>query len=155
MKQGISLSILAIIIIILAILTTVVTISAEGLITNSELSNFATNMSKIQDAATSYYVTRGTLPIVSNATAFTKTELLSLVGTEKAVDLSTEIDENGDNESKFYYVDVDKLNIEDMVYDITPTSNSLVINSEGTHVYYLDGYDINGEFYFSVRKNMK
>lgn len=144
---------LVIILVIIAMLTTVVTISTGDLVTNSKLSNFATNMSKIQDAATSYYITRGTLPIISNSTVFTKTELLSHVGTEKADSLSTEISENGDNNAEFYYLDVEKLNIENMVYDIT--DNSLVINSEGTHVYYLDGYDINGELYFSVRKDME
>lgn len=155
MKHGISLTILAIIIIIISILATVVTFSAGDLITRSELNNFATNMSKIQDAVTSYYITRGALPILSNSTVFTKAELLAHVGTEKASALSAEIAINGDDESEFYYINVEKLNIENMVFDITATSNSLVVNSEGTHVYYLDGYDINEELYFSVTKDME
>jgi len=155
MKRGISLIMLVAIVVIISIIATAVAFSAEGVITKSKLNNFATNMSKIEDAVTSYYVTRGALPIINNSTVYTKAELLTLVGEEKSSALSTEISSNGDNESEFYYVDVEKLNLENTVYDITLNSNSLVVNSEGTHVYYLDGYDINEELYFSVTKDME
>lgn len=155
MKKGISLIVLGMVVVLLGIIATVVVVSADGLIGGSKLTSFATSMSKIQDSITTYYATRGVLPIVYNSTEFSKDSLLSFVGEEKAEFLSTEMNKNGDDNSKFYYIDVDKLALENLTLDITPTSRNLVVNSDGTHVYYIQGYKLDNTIYFSVTKDMK
>ena len=155
MKNGISIVMLVIVIVILAILATVGVFTADSAIKTSDLNYFATNMSTIQNAVTSYYATRGTLPVINNSTVYTKSALLAEVGEIKANTLSTEIDLNGDTNMEFYIVDVEKLGLENLTFNITATSNNLIVNSEGTHVYLLDGYEINGELYFSITKDMR
>jgi len=155
MKQGISIVMLAIIIVILAVLATVGVFTANSAIKKSNLSYFATNMSKIEDAVASYFATRGTLPIKNNSSVLTKQTLLANVETEKASFLSMQIDKNGDTNSEFYYVDVKKAGLENLTFEVTDTSNNLVVNSEGTHVYLLDGYEIEGIIYFSITKDME
>lgn len=155
MKKGISLVMVVITLVILSLLSTVVIISAGSIIRSSKLNNFSTNMSKIQDSVISYYATRGNLPIKSNSDVFNKMELLGLVEANRREQLSTELNKNGDNNSDFYYVDVEKLGLHNLALDITTTSNSLIVNSEGTHVYYIEGYEINGVYYFSITKDME
>lgn len=152
MKKGISLIVLVITIIVLAILASVITFSAKDAIDVSKESNFKINMAKLQDAAEEYYATRGALPIKSDAQALTKTQLLvkANLDTAKYDTLSEQITNNGDDDSLFYVLDIEKLNVEKAVYDITAENDVLYINDMGTCVYYIAGFTVGDDVYFSL-----
>lgn len=152
MKKGISLMVLVVTIIILSILAGIVVFSAKDAIDISKETNFKMNISKIQDAAVEYYVTRGELPVKKNTVALTKAQLLTKANLSIAAldTLSQSITSNGDNNSKFYVLDIQKLNVSKAVYDITKKSEVLYINDEGTHVYYITGFRVGEEIHFTL-----
>ena len=150
MKKGISLMVMVIIIVILSIITGITIYSAKDSVNMSKLSNFSTNMSKIQDAATAYYTTRGVLPIKSGATALTKEELLQKTSDAVRDELSEKIALNGDDEGTFYVLDIEKINVQETVYNITRENNVLYINDMGTCVYYITGFKVDGTTYFAL-----
>ncbi len=152
MKKGISLMILVIIMIILSILAGITVFSAKDAIDISKEGNFKTNMARIQDAAVEYYATRGILPVKTGATALTKTQLLTKANltTDKSQALSAQITKNGDDTGKFYALDIEKLNVQKAVYDITQESDVLYINDMGTCVYYIAGFKAGEDIYFAL-----
>lgn len=152
MKKGISLMVLVVTIIILSILAGIVVFSAKDAIDISKEASFKTNIAKIQDAAIEYYATRGELPVKENAVALTNAELLTKanLSTVAHETLSQAITSNGDNDSKFYVLDIEKLNVSKSVYDITKKSEVLYINDEGTHVYYITGFRVGEEIHFTL-----
>lgn len=152
MKRGVSLIVLGITMIVLSILAGIVVFSAKDAISISKEGNFKTNMAKIQDAAVEYYATCGVLPIKNNATALTKSELLAKANltVDKYEALSVQITANGDDAGKFYALDIEKLNIQETVYNITKDSDVLYINDMGTCVYYITGFTAGDDVYFSL-----
>lgn len=155
MKKGISLIILVITMIVLSIIAGIVVFSAKDAIDISKEGNFKTNMAKIQDAAVEYYATRSVLPVKTGATALTKTQLLAKANlvTDKNEALSAQITKNGDDAGKFYALDIEKLNVQKAVYDITQESDVLYINDLGTCVYYITGFQAGEDIYFSLDVN--
>ena len=152
MKKGISLIILVITMIVLSIIAGIVVFSAKDAIDISKEGNFKTNMAKIQDAAVEYYATRGVLPVKADATDLTKAQLLTKANltTDKSEALSAQITKNGDDTGKFYALDIEKLNVQKAVYDITRESNVLYINDMGTCVYYITGFKVGEDIYFAL-----
>ncbi len=150
MKKGVSLIIAVIIIVILSIIAGMTIYSTRDSINMSKLSNFFTNMSKIQDAVTTYYATMGVLPIKPDETALTKEELLQKASAAVRDELSQKIASNGDDNSAFYVLDIKKINVKETVYNITSESNELYINDRGTCVYYITGFKVGGATYFAI-----
>ena len=150
MKKGVSLIIMAVIIVVLSVITGVTVYSSRDSINMSKRANFFTNMSKLQDAVTAYYATTGILPVKSNAAALTKEQLLDKVDASVKEELSNKISSNGDDEGKFYALDIKKINVEETVYNITEDSDVLYINDMGTCVYYITGVKIDEKLYFAL-----
>ncbi|MBR5227091.1 MAG: hypothetical protein IKV94_00415 [Clostridia bacterium] len=150
MKKGVSLIVLVITVLILAILVAMVSIPGADVLKNSKLAAFYEDITKIQDAVTSYKITRGYIPIKENTQVLTLQEVLNLVADEKRTFLSQEIVANLDNNSEFYYIDVSKIGLQNITIDDT----KIICNTEGTHVYYLNGFQAEDMWYFTVGKEI-
>ena len=148
MKNGISLIILVITIVVLGILVGIVAMPGSDVLNKSKLASFYEDITKIQDAVTAYKITRGHLPIKDNSQALNYDQVLDLVSNEQISFLNREIVSNADNNSEFYYIDINKIGLENVSYGINDTN--LISNSEGTRVYFLEGFYLNDVWYFSV-----
>ncbi len=107
-EKGISLIVLVITIVVALILISVVTISMVNSIDNANLTYFAKDLTSIQAAAESYYITNNVLPI-ENIPVKTKDEILAFCG--DSAELTIEFVENNDEASEFYVLDLAKINI--------------------------------------------
>lgn len=148
-KLGVTIVILVITIIVMGILLTAIVVPSSNLIDNSSVADFSKTITDIRDKAVAYNVTNGTLPVktggpVTYDTIYSK--ISNENGTEAAQDFETQIVANGDQSSKFYYIDFAKINVIQSKLDV---DGNVVINSEGTHVYYIPGMYISEIWYFT------
>jgi type II secretory pathway pseudopilin PulG len=77
-KYGISLIVLVITIIVTLILIAATVISTASAISNAKLTTFSKDLTQIQDAAQSYYITNKVMPILGETTVMTKDDLLAI-----------------------------------------------------------------------------
>lgn len=154
MKKAISLIVLGFVIVILSILAGITAFSASDTIRSSKLTNFTTNMSKIQDAVSSYYATRGTLPIKDGSSEYNASSMVAIVASQYQSNIIAEIEKNGDTNSTFYQLDVQKIGVQKAANNIG-ADGTLLVNTNGTHVYYINGYKINKDVFFSITNDLK
>ncbi len=148
-KGGISLIVLVVTIVVALILISVVTISMVNSIDNANLTYFAKDLTSIQEAAESYYITNNVLPI-ENIPVKTKDEVLAFCG--DSAELTLEFVENSDEASKFYVLDLAKINITKIGYGNKQLdSNDIFVIAYPTmNVYYPYGLEVKDTMYFSV-----
>lgn len=153
-KEGISLIVLVITIVVALILITISVISVRSSIDNATLTTFANNMTQIQDATESYYITNNAFPVPDDAIeAKTKQDVLNMSGSANTTKLSEEFGLNGDSATnEFYEVNIYKLNISKTPYGngANGSNDVLVVAYPTMHVYYLKGVQAKGNVYFSL-----
>lgn len=155
MKKGITIIILLITIIVIAILSATVVITSKTSVNKSNLANFTQNMSKIEDAVITYYATRGVLPVKANTSKITKADVLAIVNENYTDTFQEQLEANGDGDSNFYYLDIEKIGVEKVTVDFSLEQDDWIINEEGTHIYYTEGFKIGAQMYFTVTGSMK
>ncbi|MBR6689170.1 MAG: hypothetical protein IKL68_04060 [Clostridia bacterium] len=149
-KQGVTVLALSIAVAIMAILTAAAIINIDNIIPTARKSKIAEEFELIQDKVKEYYLTYGNYPVL-NDTTYTKAEVVALNTNEKAGDLSDEIDKNGDENSIFFLIDLEKLRINTLLFGNNNTSDDIYIaaSSSGT-VYYPKGVIADGITVFST-----
>lgn len=150
-KQGVTVIALSIAVAILAILTAAVIINIDNIIPTSRKAKIAEEFELIEDKVKEYYLTYGNYPVLNNTT-YTKAEVVALNTTEKSGDLSNEIDKNGDDDSIFFLIDLDKLRLNTLLFGNGNTQDDIYIatSNSGT-VYYPKGIVADGITVFSTR----
>lgn len=151
MKKGIALVMLVVMIVVLAIIAGAVTIPVVNLIFTSDSVGFTKSMTTIEESVTKYYLTYGEFPIKDGASFITTTELLALAG-DNSSQLADVIATKGDNNSKYILIDNTKLDIQTYPKYMN-MDNTLYVNEQGTTVYYIKGYSINGKMHFCAEKD--
>ena len=150
-KQGISIIALSIAIVIMAILATIVIVNIDDIIPNARKSKNADEVKLIEDKVKEYYLTYGNYPVLNN-TMYTKAEVIALNTTGKGSLLSAEIIKNGDENSIFFLVDLEKLRLNTLLFGNESTVDDIYIAADSTgHVYYPKGFFAAGETVFSTR----
>lgn len=155
-KKGISLVILTITIIVMIILASVVIYIAADTTNNSKMAAFASDLEQVEDLVNEYYLANGTLPVVSSATGYNKTQFTGLITNGKST-LVSEIISNGDDSAVFYKLDLSKLDIESTKRGLEAdgdTTDAYFVASNTFNVYYLKGRKIANDYYFSLTKNL-
>lgn len=157
-KRGITLVTLAIMIVIMIILASAVVASVVSISNNSKTVALATDLSNIEQAVEGYYLENNELPKITVPIEYTKSSeipennLITLSG-ENGTKLGTEIDANGDTTDKFFEVDLSKIKINSSVRGIKKNgdkSDIYVVDSRSLKIYYVKGYKIGNDTYFSL-----
>lgn len=149
-RLGVTLISLSVMVIVMIILASAVAISVTSISKNSKIVAFSTDLSNIEGSVESYYVENNILPKIAIPVEYTKATLSTLSGTYGSK-LEDEIDLNIDTTDKFFEIDLAKLKLNSSVRGLKKTSNDIyVVNSRNLRVYYVKGYKIGTEVYFSL-----
>ena len=149
-KKGISLIVLVITIIVALILIATAGISTIVAIDNANITAFAKDLTEIQDATESYYITNNVMPSITDSTVMDKDELLAIANSGEI--LTEELTENSDLDSQFYTIDLAKINVTKTAYGNKELGENdiFVISYPTMNVYYPYGVNAKGTIYFSI-----
>ena len=149
-KRGVTLVLLSITILIMAILTTSVIVNIDDIIPAARKSKIAEEFKLIEDKVKEYYLTYGNYPVLNNIT-YTKDEAVALNTAGKASALTNEIVKNGDENSVFFLIDLDKLRVDTLLFGTGNTADDIYIAAVSTGcVYYPKGLSVGGKMVFST-----
>ena len=150
MKKAITITTLAISIIIISILATVVTTSIYSTINFSKLSTWANELTYIQDTLNNKLQKTSVLPLSQGTTSI---NLNTLTSDEISEQFKDEIIVDGSVELEI--IDLGLLNITNTVYGNKTTENDVYAYSETTKmVYYVDGININNKIYYTATNRL-
>lgn len=148
-KKGISLSVLAVVILVLTILATTIVTSVSNGITNVELSVWVNEITFIQDSmdenekeSESFFVQEKTFDVsnISNSILLEqfKDEIIT------------------DSKIKFYEINLSKLDLNNLVYGKHNTENDVYVYSKNTgKVYYLEGIKTRNKVYYTLLDGLR
>ena len=130
-KRGISLVALLITILVMAILSAVVVLSAKNSVDNTNVTDFMNDLQKIQDAAQNYYMENGVYPFSENL-ELSQVQVLEQVGADKRAELREEMELNNDysedGTESYYIIDLSKI-------DVTQTKRGVKKSGNANDVY--------------------
>lgn len=149
-KKGISLIVLIITITVALILVATVVISTTSAINNANITVFAKDLTEIQEATESYYITNNIMPNIDGSNVMTAAELLAI--SSDSTLLNEEITENVDVDSQFYVIDLAKINVTKTAYGNKELGENdiFVVSFPTMNAYYPYGLRANGTTYFSI-----
>lgn len=161
-KGGISLIVLVITIIVAIILTGVVVAELSSSSSSGLKSQFAVDISNIEDNIDIYYLQNGTLPVSLDTTYMSQDDILALSSndTSKRNILLEQIEEKNDKyddgaNGKYYIVDLEKIGITKSKYGTKKYgANDVYVVSENRNVYYLRGIEIDKKVYYTLTSDL-
>ena len=164
LKSGITMIILVVTIVVAIILLLTVTVAAKNIYDNTVKSNFATDMTLLEDAVKTYYQANNILPTKDQNTSMSELDVVALINDiNPQVEFSNELELNGDrvkdgtkdNEVKFYELDLSMIEAENITKGTKETPDDVyVIAYPSIHVYYVKGIEVKDEYYFSLSSKL-
>lgn len=150
MKNGISLTILIITIVVLSALTGVTIALTRNELDSVELTKFIEDLEILGEAVDYYYISNGNMPITNDV--YNKTTLVALLSDSVSISkLSQQIERNGDNDDEFYKIDMSLLPVSDTNKGLGLTrADIFVIDEDLKTIYYVAGKKIKDEQYFCI-----
>jgi len=153
-KKGIALISVALVIMVLVMISGIVTYVSYDIIEISKQTSYAKELENISDAVEEYYAVNGSIPALSGGLELTveeyKKNIEEINGSKITEILAEEITANNDEEAIFYEIDISKIGIEDLKLGLKSNEYDIfLISNESHNVYYYQGYEINGNVYFS------
>ncbi len=155
-KKGISMSVLVIIVVVLLILTSTITISIGNSIADAKLVEFAENIQKVSEASVEYYMNNSSYALKENI-SYSFDDIKSKLVENKKLSFEEEVTKNNDVDSVFYYLDISKLNLQNMKTGYQKLGSEeekqtdiYMISYPTENVYYLKGIKVDGKYYFSL-----
>lgn len=154
-KNGVTLTVLGISIVIMVILASTIVINVGNSITDTRKTVFAEDLRTIEDSVSVYYIQNDTIPSIGEV--LSEKEIYDIVGSEKLINFKEELVINKDNNENidmgaFYKVDLTKLDI-----SVTNKGNLskgqsdiYVVSYPSLNVYYLAGISADATNYFSL-----
>lgn len=155
-KKGLSLLVLTITILVMIVLASVVIFISANTTNNSKKAAFASDLEQLEDLVREYYLANNTLPVVADATIYSKSTFTALI-TDGKDTLTSEIAENGDDDAVFYKLDLSKLDVKSSKRGLEEDgdiTDAYYVASNTFNVYYLQGEEIAGEYYFSISERL-
>ncbi|MBR5227631.1 MAG: hypothetical protein IKV94_03240 [Clostridia bacterium] len=139
MKKGITITVLSVTVAIMLIIVTTVSVVGTRSIDTANFEEYKSKLKRVSDIVLEYVKTNKELPITG--------EVVSKNGFGD--DFINELTVNGDEDSKLYVVDLDKLDIVINIGDgDTSDENIFVVSEETNNVYYLKGRTYRGTTYY-------
>lgn len=149
-KKGVTLTTLAITIIVITLIAGVVIVNATGIVEKTELAKFGEEIKKIEDAYREYYALSGNAPTL-NEEQYTAEQIIALNTLGYGEKLQREIEKNGDTNSIFCLIDFEEIGLNIDKRGIRATNDDIYVVSLVTNrVYYLKGVEIADDVYFST-----
>ena len=140
-KFGISLIVLIITIIVTLIIVSAVVFSIGNNIKEANLSKFTNQISQLEDALNSYYISTNALP---QSEEMSKDEVKEVVENYNVFEKELEL--NGDSSSNLYKLDISQMDIE----GDTSKLNNLIYSYPNFNVYDLNGFKQDDNIYYSI-----
>lgn len=149
-KKGISLAVLMVTVIVSLILISTLALSTIDSIDTANLKVFAMDLREITEATEEYYIINNIMPTINDAGSMSRAEILNI--TRYSNELTSELTENGDLDSNFYAIDLDKINVQKTSYGkkVAGESDIFVIAFPSMNVYYLHGFKVKDKVYISL-----
>lgn len=159
-KNGVSLVILTITIIVMIILAGSAVSVTTNIISNSQKATFSEDLIQIEDAVKAYYIDNNTLPIKKDdenmEIHYTLLDIKNLPDFQKTRQsvLNAEITKNfdDDNNNIFYQIDLSKIDVTSTTrgYETQGDLDIYVVSRNTRTIYYLNGEKIGDNIYFST-----
>ena len=142
MKKGITISILAITVVLMFILATTATVIGVKSIQTASYEEFLSQLSRVSNSVNKYFIDNRTLPI--------KSQIVAKEGLP--VDLLTEITNNQDELNNLFVLDMTKIRVESVNIGKgnTQNMNVFVVAENTNNIYYLKGVKYKGKTYFGI-----
>ncbi|MBR5227811.1 MAG: hypothetical protein IKV94_04145 [Clostridia bacterium] len=152
-KKGISLVVLTITLIVMAILAGLIIINMVDSTKEANRVAFMKELKTVLEACNGYFLENGELPIVQGI-EYSKNDLLNIVPQNSSL-IQEEMNLNKDNSDKYYKVDLSLLNAKGGLVGATSDAGDFfVINKNVSQIYYLKGFEIGNELYFSLSSKL-
>lgn len=148
-KEGISLVILVITIVVALILLSIGIVTIDKNIDNAAVSGFMNDLKDVEDTAAAYIIENGS----QDFGVYTYTEVLQLVAEDAKEDFLNELNLNKDSGAEeFYIVDLSKIGVQKSTrgHESGGENDVYVLAKDTLHAYYLMGIVVNDIHYFSV-----
>lgn len=144
MKRGITVSILAVTVVMMFVLVTTATVIGVRSIQTASYEEFLSKIVRVSNDVNKYVVDNGTLPI--------RTEIIAKEGLPNA--LKAELNKNNDAGNNLFVVDMSRLRTESInIGKGTIENMDVFVVAEGTNnVYYLKGVHYKGTTYYGLQK---
>lgn len=161
-KKGVSLVALLITILVFMILSTIIVLSAKNSTDNANLTDFISDLEKIEEATKNYYIQQGEYPALQDEESgtdvvYTQAEVLQMAGDAKRAYLREEMEENSDYSEDgsidFYAIDLSKIGVSQSKRGTIKAGepNDVYLASSATgRIYYLKGLETKDNTYFSI-----
>ena len=143
MKKGITVSILAITVMVMFVLATTATVIGTSAIQTVAYEEFLSKITRVSNAVNKYVVDNDTLPTTS--------EIIAKEGLP--IKLLTEIANNNDSSNNLFVVDMSRLRVESVnIGSGTVADMDVFVVAENTNnVYYLKGIEYKGNSYHGIQ----
>ena len=149
-KKGITLTTLAISIIVITLIASAIIINATGIVEKAELAKFGEEIKKIEDEYREYYALNGNPPILKDE-QYTSEQIVALNTLGYGDKLQREIEKNGDINSIFGIINFEEMGLNIDLRVKGETKDDIYVVSLATNrVYYLRGVEIANDVYFST-----
>ena len=166
-KEGISLIVLVITIIVSLILVSIAVAATGNAIENANITEYVDNLTLIRDSLETYYINNGEFPVSDNVK--NQGEIIELIeqylgenGKNTFIyDMRQNEDYYGDTEEEqklgeFYLVDLSELGIErtDIGNGVKSSLDYFAFSYPSMNIYYLQGMELKNDLYFSLNKRL-
>lgn len=150
-KKGISILVLSITIIVMIIITSTITISINTSISSAKLIEFAENIQKVSDEVINYYISNSSYPLKDDV-EYSIDDIKLNLDESKIHYFEEEIAKNDDGNSSFRYLDISKLDLQNIKSGLQASGNTdiYIMAYPTENIYYLQGISIKGKYYFSL-----
>lgn len=142
MKRGMTISLVAITILVMFIIISVATAMGTSSIKSAINEEFRGKLSRVKDNVDMYLMTNKVLP--------TTGVVVSKTGLD--VNLIASISENGDDQNNLNVIDMTKLNVEgvNLGYGTIQNRDIFLITENTNNIYYYKGMKYKGEQYYTI-----
>ena len=150
-KRGITISMLAITIVVIAILTTTIVISAKNVSENSKLRTFGTEIAMLNDEIKHRQNTGTDISYMEDAVS------INLSGiSEDIINTQFEGEEILNNEITVYRIDIAALGFNNVTYGSQQREKDIfVISTTTNRIYYLEGIKANNTTYYTFTEDLE
>ncbi len=158
-KRGVTLTVLAVAIVIMVILASVVVVNVGDSVTDTRKTTFANDLKTVSDQVSVYYVQNDKIP--TDDEPLSEKEVLNLAGQDNMNFLKEELRLNGDDNDNtdlgtFYKINLSKIDIENTNRGISQNGENdiYVVSYPSLNVYYLAGISADSTKYFSLSEKL-
>lgn len=144
MKRGITLSVMAIAVVIMIIVISTATVIGTNTMKAASYEEYISKLKRVEDEVNFYIENEGTLPITG--------EVISKSGCKP--DFVNKLNANGDSQEDLYIIDMNKLNVisVNIGYGNIDDNDIFLITSNTNNIYYYGGFEYDGETIFNIER---